>query len=236
VPNYDDNRPVVPALVFSPHFDDGILSCGAFLAQRPGSVVATAHTARPSDNKPGNWDLTCGFGSASEAMDVRVGEDQIALKTVGASSEYGCALDSQYPSEIADHRQLLVEFMRKVLDAYSTDAVLIPLGLVHRDHIETRDAALSVCRERPSIRNRCALYTDLPYGPRFPESIAQALEDVANLGWEAEEARRLVDPDLEKKLSAVNAYESQVRTMFGLPGFHYSQVLTEEYRTLRFSD
>ena len=136
----------MPLVVLSPHLDDGVLSCGALLSSHPGSVVATTHAGRPRDDLPGQWDITCGFGTASEAMDARLAEDKRALAVLGATAAYCPALDSQYPSSATIRRLAQRNFIERVLDSYEAERLLLPLGLLHGDHIETRNAALAVLR------------------------------------------------------------------------------------------
>src|SRR5580658_10141715 len=69
-----------PILVLSPHYDDAVLSCGAWLSSHPGSVVATVCTGRPGPGiGPHQWDGTSGFPSGDAAAMVRQGEDAAAL-------------------------------------------------------------------------------------------------------------------------------------------------------------
>ena len=136
----------MPLVVLSPHLDDGVLSCGALLSSHPGSVVATTHAGRPRDDLPGQWDIACGFGTASEAMDARLAEDKRALAVLGATAAYCPALDSQYPSSATIRRLAQRNFIERVLDSYEAERLLLPLGLLHGDHIESRNAALAVLR------------------------------------------------------------------------------------------
>ena len=218
----------MPLVVLSPHLDDGVLSCGALLSCHPGSVVATTHAGRPRDDLPGQWDITCGFGTASEAMDARLAEDKRALAVLGATAEYCPALDSQYPSSATIRRQAQRNFIERVLDSYEAERLLLPLGLLHGDHIETRNAALAVLRSHGGRGTTWCFYTDLPYGPRFPESIETAQSEIGQLGYDVGPPRRDPISDLDKKLEAVNCYESQVDPLFGASGFHVEQIFEEE--------
>ena len=64
-----------PAL--SPHFDDAVLSCAAWLEHHPGAVVATvrraARTRVPADPA---WDALAGFVDADHSAEARGAEDR----------------------------------------------------------------------------------------------------------------------------------------------------------------
>jgi LmbE family N-acetylglucosaminyl deacetylase len=78
-------------LVISPHLDDAALGCGTLLANRPGSVVVSVFAGTGSDpDQQTDWDRSCGFRCAAEAMATRRDEDDGALSLLGASP---CRLD-----------------------------------------------------------------------------------------------------------------------------------------------
>ena len=83
-------------LVVSPHFDDAVFSCGAFIAAHPGSVVHTVFSGCPAEDVTTDWDQHCGFTNAAEAMRERACEDDFALEILGAVAERGDFLDAQY--------------------------------------------------------------------------------------------------------------------------------------------
>lgn len=217
----------VPALVISPHLDDGVLSCGRFLSTHPGSVVVTIHAGRPHDGQAGEWDVTCGFRTASDAIDTRLAEDRKALRLLDATPEYGFALDSQYPSLERKRRQLQRDAVEGAVREIAAERILIPLGLVHRDHIETREECLAVLRSYGPRDTWWGCYTDLPYGRRWPESVSTARARIRELGIELGASLPVRAAGLERKMASVACYESQVPALFGATEFHYSQLHDE---------
>ena len=88
--------------VVSPHLDDGVFSCGALLAARPGSVVVTALAGRRGVALPPKWegvtpwDAACGFAPGDDVIAARRAEDREALSILGASPVWLDFPDAQY--------------------------------------------------------------------------------------------------------------------------------------------
>ena len=141
---------VAPAsvCVVSPHLDDAVLSCGRFLASHPGCTVLTVFAAAPpSHTVVTGYDARCGFSSSSQAMAVRLVEDDCALALLNSTPQRMSELDSQY----ADLPEP-VELARRlwgVLGDRHLDAILVPLGLFHCDHECVSDACLQLLRQHP---------------------------------------------------------------------------------------
>ncbi len=134
--------------VVSPHLDDAVLSCGRFLASHPGCTVLTVFAAAPpSHTALTGYDARCGFSSSSQAMAVRLTEDDRALALLNATPQRMSELDSQYaalPQPVDLARRLW-----DVLGDRHWDAILVPLGLFHCDHECVSDACLQLLRQHP---------------------------------------------------------------------------------------
>ncbi len=77
--------PVQPVCFFSPHLDDVVLSCGHYLASRPGAQVVTAFAGAPAITRRDGWNAkTTGRSSALDAIALRRNEDAAALTELGA--------------------------------------------------------------------------------------------------------------------------------------------------------
>src|SRR6476661_3045292 len=74
-------------LLLSPHLDDAVISCGAFLLAHPGTTVVTLFAASPTaySDPLNEHDQTCGFVPGDDTMAVRRAEDERALAAVGAT-------------------------------------------------------------------------------------------------------------------------------------------------------
>lgn len=159
-------REILPAMprivVVSPHLDDAVLSCGGLLGARPGSTVVTVYTGVPdAADLLTDWDRRCGFGSAAEAMRERRREDARAMAIVRGHGLALGFLDSQYIACADAGLLALTEALMRTLAELRPDAVAIPLGLLHADHVRVSDAALMV---RDAWRGPAWLvYEDVPY-------------------------------------------------------------------------
>lgn len=130
-------------VVLSPHFDDAVLACGAFLAGRPGATVLTVCAGLPPPEMPApDWDRRCGFHSARQAVLARIDENRQALGLLRAVGRQLAMLDSQYGGQCEGLSPRLARELAEMRPAL----VLMPLGLFHDDHIRVSNAALRVRR------------------------------------------------------------------------------------------
>jgi LmbE family N-acetylglucosaminyl deacetylase len=224
-----------PLVIFSPHLDDAVLSCGALMAKNPGSVVATVFAGTPRDSdEPGDWDVQCEFGSATEAMDTRKREDRNALALLSAELDHGPVLDEQY--RIPTNRsQQIRNYVRRVLDECQPSSVFIPLGLGNPvgDHAEVRNQALAVYRQTRSTEP-WFVYIDLPYGRKLPEQIRSAESVLRDQGIHLGQSTLSDRVGEQRKLGAVDCYETQVRVLFR-GYFTVAHLVPEEYKQLELS-
>lgn len=209
------------ALVLSPHFDDAVLSCGAWLSTRPGSVVATVCSGRPGPGiGPHQWDGTSGFPSADAAAMVRQAEDAAALAVLGAKQCNLGFLDGEYrqtagrchedPSVRGPFKDALAEAICRLIDALQPELVLCPMGLLHQDHVTTSEAAWSALRARPNTQ--LVGYLDLPSGITDPAWLGEAEDRLRSSGLHS--AEYPVEPDpAELKGRAVACYTSQLEQL-----------------------
>jgi len=219
-------------LVISPHLDDGVFSCGRWLAGHPGSTVLTVFAGAPgAESALTDWDARCGFASGTEAVRLRREEDRRALELLQASPCWLEFTDSQYgPSPSVD---AVADALRRELDARRPAVVLYPLGLFHSDHRLVHEACRAALGGTAGIE--AAAYEDALYrGMRgmlqqrlaalaaagiaatpveldaLPTSSPRAPIDAAGAAQDAAGAARL-------KAGAVDAYASQLRA-FGAGG------------------
>ncbi|HLJ09197.1 MAG TPA: PIG-L family deacetylase [Acidimicrobiia bacterium] len=208
-------------LVLSPHFDDAVLSCGAWLSQHPGAIVATVCSGHPGPGVPPHeWDGTSGFPSGDAAATVRRGEDAAALEILGARQVGLGFLDGQYrqvtgrcheeSSVRGPFKDAVAEAFCGLVDALRPTLVLCPMGLLHQDHIAIAEAAWSTLRARP--RSNLIAYLDLPSALGDPAWLDEAEDRLRSSGLHA--AEFAFEPHRsELKERAVACYTSQLEQL-----------------------
>ncbi len=209
------------ALLISPHLDDAVLSCGAWLAVHSGCTVLTLFAGLPRDgSRSTEWDARSGFASAAAAVAGRRHEDEQALRLLDARPCWLDFTDGQY-GEPADPATLAAA-VRSVLQELQPDTVLLPLGLFHRDHLLAHEAAATALRGLGDGRLDVLAYEDVPYRG-MPGLLQQRLAALAADGVQATpqaDAPAIADADAAaaaRKALALNAYPSQLRA-FGADG------------------
>ena len=196
------------ALVFSPHLDDAVFSCGDWLAAHPGAQVATVFAgAPPGATALTPWDAASGFADARQAVAARRAEDRAALATLSAGPIWLDFLDSQYLDSPSQHS--LHEALGGVLARTAPDTVLLPAGLFHSDHALVHAAILPLCRAVPQ---RCwVMYEDALYR-RSAGWLQRRLAALLAAGFCATPIAAPAAAS-ERKRAAVACYRSQLRAL-----------------------
>jgi LmbE family N-acetylglucosaminyl deacetylase len=196
-------------LIFSPHMDDAVLSCGALMSSLPGVFVATVFGGEPPASAPcTDWDGRCGFGGGAEAMAARRLENARALALLQA---HGCLLDfldAQYADNMAPAG--LVQALDGVLRRIAPDTVLAPLGLFHSDHLLVNEAALQVRLAHLELDWLC--YEDVLYRCQ-PGLLQSGLARMLEMGHALTPAALTYPMDAARKAKAVAAYASQLEPL-----------------------
>lgn len=192
----------VPLLVVSPHLDDAVLSCGRLLASTPGSVVLTVLAGRPPDDRFVDWDRQGGFRPGDDVIGRRRAEDRRALRLLRARPIWLDFRDDVYRDGPLDAEAVRTEVTR-VVDAVDPAQVVVPLGLLHPDHVAVADAVRDALPGRP-VR----LYAERPYATTFPDTVPPRLGLVPG-------ARLVPGPARGRwrKVLAICSYRSQVRAL-----------------------
>lgn len=208
------------ALVLSPHFDDAVLSCADWLERHPGAIVATVCSGAPGAGIPADpaWDALALFDSADDAATARRSEDLAALGMLGAEQRLLGFLDGAYkaragrshedPGANRSFEEELSRSINGLLDEVRPDECLIPVGLLHPDHIATRRAALDSLRARPNIRT--TLYLDLPYAIASEAAARDQLDAIVASGVPLSEDPVPPPSTGEVKKRAAGCYRSQL--------------------------
>jgi LmbE family N-acetylglucosaminyl deacetylase len=205
------------ALVVSPHLDDAVLGCGAWIAAHPGTRVLTVFAGAPPPGAlaadPTEWDAACGFESAAHAIAARRAEDRAALALLDAEPEWLGWCDDQY--RVPAPAGALTADLRRALARHDPEAVLVPLGLFHRDHRSAHEAALPLVAEQ---RGRAwYAYEDALYRA-IPGLVQRRLAGLEQHGVTATPERPR--PATGRKRRALACYASQLRGLAtpGRPG------------------
>jgi LmbE family N-acetylglucosaminyl deacetylase len=138
---------------------------------------------------------------------ARRAEDREALHLLRASPVWLDFRDAQYgPPPPAT---VLAEALGQAVSATEAEAVFVPLGLFHSDHLLVAQAGISLVRACPE-RSHYA-YEDALYR-RLPGRTEEALLRVAARGLRATPAAFPASPAcLARKRLAVHCYRSQLR-------------------------
>jgi len=212
---FETARALDRVLVLSPHLDDAIMSCGAFLLAHPGATVATLFAASPATySVPLNeHDLACGFEPGDDSMAVRRAEDARALAVVGATPRW---LDFCQNSHVERAEPLAVpvgalEAVEGLLAELAPTTVVAPLGLLHADHQALHATALAAwARAAPEIA--WLWYSDVPY-VYVPTVLSARLRALYKAGLIATPACPPLSNDFEAKWRAFREYATQQPAM-----------------------
>lgn len=198
-------------VVVSPHLDDAVFSCGCLLASAHQPVVVTVLAGVPdSTSALQEWDRRAGFGSSPEAVRARREEDRRGLDTLGATGQWLEFLDGQYGAQYApaDLAQALAQW----LGSHEGGAVVVPMGLFHRDHILVSDACMlarQLVGTQGSARWRWLLYEEAIHR-RHPGALQQRIDAWRMEGRVATAALLCLARFRGRKLQAARAYKSQL--------------------------
>jgi LmbE family N-acetylglucosaminyl deacetylase len=142
-------------VVVSAHLDDAVLSAARALGRR--TLVVTVFAGIPAAGVVGSWDADCGWDDSRQAMTDRRREDVAALAHFGAPHLHVDVLGGQHVRRCRRDGSLLARIASTLAPLMSGAArVYGPAGIGHPEHVQVRDAVLSV---RPAA----TLYADLPY-------------------------------------------------------------------------
>jgi LmbE family N-acetylglucosaminyl deacetylase len=135
-------------LVVSPHLDDAVFSCGGLIAGAQEATVVTLFAGLPeqAETRQTEWDGTCGFAHAREAIERRRGEDKRAMAILRAHAVWLDFCDRQYGASPGANE--LAAALLEVIEQTAPDAVVLPAGLFHSDHELAHRASMLARRDR----------------------------------------------------------------------------------------
>ena len=212
-------------LALSPHLDDMVFSCGGYLYDRAGEGerIRCLTIFTKTVEELSRFALACrldkGLDGEIDYMALRRDEDREACRILGVEPIH-------WPYPEAPHRlytsaadlfagihtddpldtKALINDLAAYLSAEETSEVLYPVGAGnHVDHLQLIAAVDSIRAEFPEVWFR--RYYDMPYAAKFRERHPE-------LGY-AVPGMTLSEETFRKKMSACNAYTSQIGFQFG---------------------
>ncbi len=220
-------------IYLSPHLDDAAISCGGsiarFVASGDAVLVVNICSASPpvgqalsafAQQMHAQWGLP-----PAEAVQQRLHEDIEALETLGVDSYQLDLLDAIYrcPADYVNDPTLfgtiasddslaktLLSHLQPLVARFPGAIIYAPLGVGnHVDHQATYHAAMALAKQGYTV----ACYEDLPY-----TAVRGALERRLSQIGGADlflPTVMAIDPTLARKISAIEAYASQIGTLFG---------------------
>lgn len=217
----------------SPHFDDAVLSCGAYIRSLTmkgiNVTIMTVMGGNPPDPLPHSpliEDLHARWDVGENPVEIRKKEDVKAAQTLGALTATitipDCVYRTHdgavlYPDEAsifgAIHPQDPAQEKLRLDDLTSETfikAVYIPLGIGgHVDHALVRDAGIGLHDQNPPFE--VWFYEDYPYSAD-PQKYQEAMNRFPR------KLESVIHPQkssyIRSKLGAIACYESQISTFW----------------------
>ena len=221
-------------LIISPHFDDGIFSCGGTARQLTAAghsvIIMTLMGGLYQGELPDTpilADLHRRWSAGDSPLRSRQIEDENASNTIGVDymhvplpdCVYRLAGDlALYPSEEslfgeihpADYAPRLLKGIQ-IPELETASRVYLPLGVGHHvDHQIARSWGMTQARDIPD-RSALRLYAEFPYS-NADQATESALKE---FGLPLEPADvALSEADIRAKIAAIACYHSQISTFW----------------------
>ncbi|HVN51053.1 MAG TPA: PIG-L family deacetylase [Acidimicrobiales bacterium] len=211
-----DEAELARVVVLSPHLDDGVLSCGMFLAAHPGTTVVTVFCGFPAMilDPPNWWSQISGFGPGEDVVAARRAEDERALARLGAQPRHldGFPERDLQPDEPVATASQVADALAGVIAELEPTLVLVPMGLANPEHVCVHDAALLVRTRLGDEGPSWIAYQDVAYH-QIPGQLAWRVAKLFKAAvWPTPVAMpTAVDPT--PKRDAVAEYTSQVKAL-----------------------
>jgi len=217
-------------VVLSPHLDDAILSCGGLIHRRSVAgdqvIVLTVFATDGGDSEPSEFArrILGYMRLGRNGMQVRREEDLAGCRMIGAEASHWDLPEAIFRRDPATQEplykayrdlfgavqpadeSLIATLADQLLGEVRGDEILAPLAIGHHvDHQILRAAA------QRAFGLRLGFYEDFPYlQKRGAIQAALGMDE----GWQSE-VIPLGRADRRAKVSAIGAYRSQIRGLFG---------------------
>ena len=201
-------------LVLSPHTDDGEIAAGGTIARLVSEGTECKYIA---------------FSHCEESVPEGYPEDILVTEGYKATAvlgiEAGNVSIGDYPvRRLSDYRQDILEELIRVKNGFDPDLILAPsLFDIHQDHKTIAEEATR------AFKNRTLLGYDMPWNcVRFETTMLL----------------KITREQLEKKLAAINMYESQlskgyikeeyIRSLASIRGSEIQEEFAEAFQVIRW--
>ncbi len=168
-----------------------------------------------------DWDAASGvFEPGADVVGVRRAEDAKASSMLRSTCRHLNYWDAQYrnatygykrPIDEVDIARALKADLETLVVESTVDTWIVPMGLLHRDHVITAAACLSVATMHPEID--WLIYEDLPYAISYPEHIAQAIDALRSKGFKLQAIPVEKPYSVRSKRELVDCYQTQLRPL-----------------------
>ncbi|WP_420460484.1 PIG-L deacetylase family protein [Neolewinella sp.] len=221
-------------LVFSPHLDDAVFSCGGLLGQLSGELVRVVTCFTRSVPDPQGFALACqldkGLAPGVDYMALRRAEDEKAMELLGLHPEHWDLPEAPHrgyesaPALFAGvHADDTIqeELRQRVASAiydYRPLTIFYPLGAGnHADHLQVIQAVKSLKKYWEQVD--FVQYYDQPYTHRHPTAYAEIdaatpLHTSKKLPAKQTLGYSLPPATLQTKYAACLAYATQIGFQF----------------------
>ena len=143
------------ALVFSVHADDGIFSCGEWIANQVASGVEVMVASICAETPEG----------IDPSRQTNLNAEHVeACAALGAEPEFLGWYDGKWGGD--RDMDFDIEQLRGYIAEINPSSVLVPMGIHHPDH---QHFALACLRAAEGTGRRIAVYEDLPYRVLYPD-------------------------------------------------------------------
>lgn len=229
------DRPTLgPTIILSPHYDDGVLSCGGWAANLAAAgflpLMVTVFGGEVPEElvgefarwKHGRW----GYESADAVLTVRRAEDSAAAAILGCRTRWLGHFDAIYRGErysadgelfgqLKEIEEGLVPLLADEVIALPEwepgTTILVPLGIGdHVDHQITFAAGqLLAARGLPVFA-----FEDCPYAIHSPQAAERRIAAALAAGQVGPQAIVPIGAGLDRRVEAILAYQTQVPVIF----------------------
>jgi len=220
------------AIYLSPHLDDVALSCGGQIFQRTQAgeqvLIVSVTAGDPMETAVSTYaqSLHNRWELISDSVAGRRAEDMVACRRLGADFLHWDILDCIYRTDeksgtpfyesdeelfgtvhATDKTQLLAHLTQRMQQLPATQELVVPLGIGnHVDHQLIRIVAEAVFSQ-----NVIYYYEDYPYA-QSPDALVTVIPDDKH-GWQCKLIPLSMN-DIEARISAIIAFNSQLSTFF----------------------
>jgi LmbE family N-acetylglucosaminyl deacetylase len=227
-----DAQPSGAAIFLSPHYDDVVLSCGGTVARLADGgytpVIVTIFAGAILDElltEFATWKHTrWGIASVDDVQAQRQAEDLAAATILGCRTQWLGFPDAiyranRYSSDTelfgsvhtteAGLIDLIAGEIRSLPEWRDAIKIYVPLGI--GDHVD-HQLVYAVGRQLAAGGARVFAYEDCPYAIHTPAAVDRRLAMLAGEVGSAEYVA--IDTAIERRISAIHAYRSQLPVIF----------------------